>query len=208
MTGDYHDVVILPPAALRGYAISVSRRIAQRFGSPLILDEQRARPHISLYHIAAPRSLAQEFKEALAKVSRQTAPGMLEVTGVHIYRDFGSIAIEISKPEWLRRLYLKIIHQINPLRDAGFDHERAWDAERLSPGERRFIARYGTPLVGRYFIPHITVTALKDRSQLEAAAAMVKPPRTQFKVESLHVCLQGPHHTCRQVLYEIPLEKQ
>lgn len=203
---DYYDVVILPPAAIRRDAINISRRIAERFGSPLILNERDALPHISLYHVAVPRRSAALFKETLAQLARRTAPGVLQVSGVHIYREFGSIAIEVSRPEWLRRFYLKIIHRTEGLRDPAFDNHRAWGAERLSTAERRFINRYGTPLVGRYFIPHITVTALKDRNQLDLAAAMIKPPPAAFKVESLHVCLQGEHHTCRKALYELPLK--
>jgi len=204
---DYYDVVILPPAALSRSAIEASRRIAQRFGSHLILDEQQTLPHISLYHVAVERRRAEEFEQTLTCIAERTAPDKLQVTGVHIYREFGSIAMTVSKPDWLRRLYLKIIHRTNPLRDRSFDNERAWGAERLSPSERKFIARYGTPLIGRYFIPHITVAALKDRTQLDAAAAIIKPPRRSFKVDRLHVCLQGEHHTCRQALYAVGLEK-
>ena len=204
---DYYDVVILPPAALSRPAIEASQLLAQRFGSHLILDEQQTLPHISLYHVAVERRRAAEFEQTLTRIAERTAPDKLQVTGVHIYREFGSIALTISKPDWLRRLYLKILHRANPLRDRSFDNEHAWGADRLSPAERKFIARYGTPLVGRYFIPHITLAALKDKSRLDAAAVMIKPPRRSFKVDRLHVCLQGEHHTCCQALYAVQLEK-
>jgi 2'-5' RNA ligase len=205
-TTDYYDVVILPPPALSRYAISASHRLAARFGSPLVLDERQAAPHISLYHVAVPRRHAPAFKDALSRLAGRTAPGALEVTGVHLYREFGSLAIAISKPAWLRRLYLRILHGTEALRDRDFDNERAWDAARLSAGQRRYLARYGTPLVGQHFIPHITVTALKDPAQLEAAAAMIRPPQASFRVTSLHVCSQGEYHTCRRVLYALGLE--
>ncbi len=195
-----YDVVLLPPAALSCYAIKISRRIAERFGSPLVLDERGALPHISLYHVAVARQHLPDLKEELARVARRTPPGELQVTGIHIYREFKSIAIEISKTQWLRHLYLKIIHRLNPLRDHEFDNERVWNAARLSPSQRNFIARYGTPLIGRHFIPHITLAVLQDGSQLETAAAMIKPPLASFTVKLLHLCVQGKHHTCRRIV--------
>ncbi len=195
-----YDVVILPPPALSRYATGASRLLAERFGSPLILDKQQAMPHISLYHVAVARRRLPEVKATLACIAEQTASGKLQVIGIHSYHQFNAIAIELSKPQWLRRLYLKIIHRLNPLRDHEFDNERVWNAARLSPGQRNFIARYGTPLIGRHFIPHITLAVLQDGSQLEAAAAMIKPPLASFTVNQLHLCVQGKHHTCRRIV--------
>ncbi len=203
-----YDVVILPPPALSRYAIKLSRQIAGRFGSPLILDEQQALPHISLYHVAVARPRLPEVQAALARIAAQTAPGSLQVSGIRSYRQFHSLAIELSKPRWLRRLYLRIIHRLNPLRDHQFDNERVWNAARLSPSQRSFIARYGTPLIGHHFIPHITVAVVKDSSQLEAAAALIKPSLTSFTARWLYLCVQGQHHTCRRIVsaYELKAE--
>jgi hypothetical protein len=92
------------------------------------------------------------------------------------------------------------------LRDTRFDNNRAWASERLSPGQRVWTQRYGTPLVGRFFIPHITVGIIPDCDQLQAAAGVISAPCGGFKVSELAICEQGPHHTCSGVMERLVLK--
>jgi len=199
------DVVILPPEEIAWEAITASRLLARQFASPLLLDGTTSLPHISLYHIAVGQKKRAAFGERLREIAARAQAGELHVTGIRLYREFGSIAIEMSKPRWLQRLYLRIIHETSELRDPRFDSHRAWGYERLSPGQRRWTDRYGTPLVGRFFIPHITVGIIPDRDQLKAAAALTSAPRCSFKVSELVICEQGSHHTCSRVKERLPL---
>ena len=200
------DVVILPPEGIARKAIALSRLLTRRFGSPLLLDRAGALPHISLYHIAVSRDRLSAFRERLRAIAARTEVGELHVVGIHIYREFGSIAIAISKPRWLQRLYLRIIHETSELRDTRFDNHRSWVSERLSPGERAWIDRYGTPLVGRFFIPHITLGIIRDCDQLQAAARVISLRHRGFKVTELAICRQGPHHTCTRVIERLALK--
>jgi 2'-5' RNA ligase len=200
----YLDVVILPPPKVMRAAINASRLLAQRFGSTLVLDLGRTLPHISLYHLAVVDTAP--FGNRLAEIAGSTEPGEIEITGIHLYREFGSLAIELSKPEWLRRFYLRLLHGLNPLRDPQFDNDRAWESEKLSKEQRKYIARYGTPLVGRSFIPHITLGVIADRARLDEAASAIKRPQGRFRVTEIAVCEQGPHHSCRAPLFTQPLK--
>jgi hypothetical protein len=200
----YLDIVILPPPKIMRTAIDASRLLAQRYSSPLILDMERALPHISLYHLAVARMAP--FESKLTEITGSTGQGEMEITGIHLYREFGSIAIEISKPDWLRRLYLRLLHDLNPLRDPKFDNDRAWKSELLSKEQRRYIAKYGTPLVGRSFIPHITLGVIPELARIDEAASAIKPPSGLFRVTEIAVCEQGPHHSCRPPLFSLPLK--
>jgi hypothetical protein len=199
----YLDVVILPPPTIMRASIDASKVLAQRFGSTLVLDADRALPHISLYHLAVARMAP--FESKLAEIIGPTGPGELVITGIHLYHDFGSIAIELSKPEWLRRFYLRLLHGLNPLRDPKFNNERAWKSERLSKEQRRYIAKYGTPLVGRSFIPHITLGVIPANERMDEAASAIKLPGGSIQVTEIAVCEQGPHHTCLPPLFTLPL---
>ena len=200
------DVVILPSAGIAREAIAASRLLARRFGSPLLLGQVGALPHISLYHIAVSKENVSDFRQRVGEIAARTQAGELQVIGIHLYREFGSIAIAMSKPRWLQRLYLRIIHETNELRDLRFDNDRAWRYERLSPGQRAWTDRYGTPLVGRFFTPHITIGVIPDRDQLQAASALISPTRRSFKVSELAICEQGPHHTCSAVRERLALK--
>lgn len=184
-------------------AIEASRRLRRDFGSELILDEERALPHISLYHVAIAPERMEEFERELQRVMERAETGEMEITGLHCYREHGSLAIRCSKPRWLERLYLRIIRATDPLRDPDFDNYRAWNADRLSAGRRSYIERYGTPLVGRFFIPHITIGVVSDRRRLEEAARSIEVERRSFAVDEIAVCEQGEHHTCRRPLMRI-----
>ena len=178
--------------------------LAHRFGSTLILDLEHALPHISLYHLAVAKMAPFECK--LAEIAGATEQGEMGITGIHLYREFGSIAIELSKPEWLSRFYLRLIHDLNPLRDPMFDNHRAWNSERLSKEQRKYIAKYGTPLVGRSFIPHITLGVIPELARMDEAAAAIKLPSGVFQVTEIAVGEQGPHHSCRPPLLTLPLK--
>lgn len=200
------DVVILPSKEIAREAIAASRLLARRFGSPLLLDQAAALPHVSLYHIAVSTDKLSAFRERLRAIAARTQVGELQVVGIHIYREFGSIAIAMSKPRWLQRLYLRIIHETSDLRDPHFDNNRAWASKRLSPGQHAWIDRYGTPLVGRFFIPHITVGIIPNCDQLQAAAGVISPRHRAFKVTELGICRQGRHHTCLGVMERLELK--
>jgi hypothetical protein len=200
----YLDIVILPPHKIMRAAIEASAMIAHRFGSTLILDLEHALPHISLYHLAVAKMAP--FESKLTEIAGVTAQGEMEITGIHSYREFGSIAIELSKPEWLSRFYLRLLHDLNPLRDPMFDNHRAWNSERLSKEQRKYIAKYGTPLVGRSFIPHITLGIISELTRMDEAASAIPPPSGRFRVTEIAVCEQGPHHTCHQPLFRMPLK--
>ena len=200
------DVVILPSEEIAREAIAASRLLARRFGSPLLLDGASALPHISLYHIAVSKEKVSDFRQRVGEIAARTQAGELHVIGIHLYREFGSIAIALSKPRWLQRLYLRIIHETSELRDLRFDNNRAWRAERLSAGQHAWTNRYGTPLVGRFFTPHITIGILPDSDQLQAASALISPTRRSFNVSELAICEQGPHHTCTAVRERLALK--
>ena len=199
----YLDIVIIPPPKVMRASIDASLLLAQRYGSTLILDKGRALPHISLYHLAVAKMAP--FESKLTEIAGATGQGEMEITGIHLYREFNSIAIELSKPEWLRRLYLRLLHDLNPLRDPMFDNHRAWNSERLSKEQRKYITKYGTPLVGRSFIPHITLGVIPEIARMDEAASAIKPPSERFRVTEISVCEQGPHHTCHQPLFRVPL---
>jgi hypothetical protein len=149
---NYYDIVILPPGAVRDYAISLSQTLQPR-GAKWVLGAKRFIPHISLYHIPVKPERFAAFAGALEQAVRGTPAGRLQTTGIE------SNLLMLDKPAWLRRLYLKVIKRTRPYFDWDYGVDRLWQIDHFAAGRRRSmrrsLAQYGTPMVGINFRPHI-----------------------------------------------------
>src|SRR5437868_1707094 len=76
----YYDVVILPPVAVRDYAIEISRQL-QRAGGQWALGKRAFLPHISLYHIPILDKDLDPFLQELQNIVDSAQWGILETTG-------------------------------------------------------------------------------------------------------------------------------
>jgi len=194
----YYDVVILPPPPVRDYAIELSRRLRRR-GGRWTLGTRAFLPHISLYHIPVARENLDAFVEQLQRVAQTAAWGRLTTIG------FDMPLLMLDKPAWLDALCRKVIARTAQFFDWDYGAEKKWSlrwfaGRRLQMAER-YLQRYGTPMYGMNFRPHITLTVFDDPN----AARDVKLPlrRMSFAVDRIHVCELGESHTCQRIVREI-----
>lgn len=70
---------------------------------------------------------------------------------------------------------------------------------------RDLIKQYITK-ISPFNIPHVTLTKLKNESDIERALENVRDfPKDEILFDRLAICLNGEHGTCSEILYSRPL---
>lgn len=187
---NYYDVVILPPPPVRDYAIDLSRQL-QRFGAKFVLGKQRFVPHVSLYHIPVRPEDFEDFSNEVSDVAAGCKGGELKLTGIEMP------LLMTDKPAWLSQLHRDIVRRTLKFFDWDYGAEETWAAE--SPRAKTCLEKYGTPMIGRLFRPHITLTSFEDK----AVAREIPPPGFKplaFPVDDIWICELGPSHSCQRVI--------
>ena len=65
---------------------------------------------------------------------------------------------------------------------------------------KRYLHKYGTPMTGMNFRPHITVSSFEGA---EPSDLDIHVRRMEFAVEGLHVCELGQSHSCHRIVREL-----
>ncbi len=199
---NYYDVVILPPPEVRNYAVKLSREICRQFHTNFVLGQSAYLPHISLYHVPLRPEVLPRLNKTLQVILSRFKLGRLHTIGI---KKGNAVWIEITNPSWLTKLHLAILKEVAPLRDKTFKVERTWDWAYASL-QKKYIENYGSPLVKKYFDSHITINfidAHKNGNSIIKFIKSVKFKTQGFKVNSISVCRQGPHHTCHEKLFTV-----
>src|SRR5215203_7546480 len=155
----YYDVVVLPPSPVREQSLELSKRL-HRMGGEWRLGKRDFLPHISLYHIPVQDRLVEPFLSELQKIANTTHWGRLEMTG------FDMPVIMVSKPDWFSDLHQRILRRTVRFVNWEYKPKKSWCLDRFS-GRRlafakTYLQRYGTPMVGMNFRPHITLSSFKN----------------------------------------------
>ena len=196
----YYDVVIVPPYPIQTYAIEISRRLA-KLGGKWKLGRRRFIPHISLYHIPVHPKDWDKFNLELRRLAKEARPAPLQLVG------FDMPVLQTSKPAWLDALQRKVVLRTVPYFNRSYGAEEAWGldffAGRRKQFAKEYIRRYGTPMFGMNFRPHITLTSFKGKESPSDFKIDVKP--FQFTPDHIAICELGESHSCQRVLERISL---
>jgi hypothetical protein len=194
---EYYDVVILPPPPVRKLAIDLSREL-RRSGGRWTLGTREFLPHISLYHIPVPKKALDAFLDELQAVIDSATFGNLETVG------FDMPVITVSKPDWLRNLQARVVHRTVKFFNRRYGAEEIWNLERFAGRRlkfaRHYLNKFGSPMMGMNFQPHLTLTSFKGG---EPADIQFDIRKVRFPVDRLYVCELGPSHSCQRIVREL-----
>lgn len=198
---NYFDIVILPPKDVSDYAIKLSRGLAQ-YGTKWTLGKKSFIPHISLYHIAVKQKKFDAFVCEIRNVIKNTQPGYLKTMVIEPH------SLIFDKPTWIQKLYLKVIKGTLKYYDWDYGTDGYWLLDhfpkRMQKVGARFIKKYGTPLVGPNFRPHVTLTSFAGNEP------KLKPKEARkftFKPSHIYICELGPSHSCQRIVQKISFAK-
>lgn len=194
---NYYDIVILPPKEVTEYAIGLSKQLSKH-GTKWKLGKRAFIPHISLYHIPVEPKNFDAFVAEVSETIKSFSQGYLKSTVID------SNLFMFDKPVWIQKLYLKIIK--NTLKYCNWEYGIAeyWHVDhfpkRMQKVGINFIKKYGTPMIGANFKPHITLASFKDNPP-ELKIKKVKI--FKFKPTHIYICELGPSHSCQRIVKKI-----
>jgi hypothetical protein len=193
----YYDVVILPPAPIRDYAIGLSRQL-RKLGGRWTLGKTAFLPHISLYHIPVTPEDFPAFANQVQHAAQSAGWGFLQTTG------FDMPLLMFDKPEWLAELCRDVVHRTVRYLDRDYGVEQTWDVRWFAGRRRelaqRYLERYGTPMFGMNFRPHITLSSFERAAMPEADILKFKTLR--FRPDRLAICELGESHSCQTIVFK------
>lgn len=198
---NYFDIVILPPKDVSDYARKLSKNLSN-YGTNWVLGKNSFIPHISLYHIPVKPKNFKPFVAEICRTIENFTPGYLRTTIVE--PNF----IMFDKPFWLNKLYLNIIKNTLKYFDREYHIEKYWHLDTFPRQMRktgaRFLKKYGTPMAGFNFKPHVTLATFKDSSP---NLPIKKAKFFKFKPKYLFICELGPSHTCQRIVKKLAFRK-
>lgn len=200
---NYYDVVLLPNPRLEAQTIQLSHQLYE-LGSRWQLDRHARIPHLSLLHIPVRPSRFNDFLVEVTRACVRSEIGKLKINGIHVRRMHRAVFLMADKPLWLRKLYFEVIRAGLPYRDQHYAVHRRWGF--LTPGMRHNVLRYGTPMVGRYFEPHVTLGTFETDGAMDRAVKRLEAVRTyRFIPQRAAICRLGPGFTCSAPVADIRL---
>jgi len=198
---NYFDIVILPPEEISSYSLGLSKKL-RKYGTKWTLGKNSFIPHISLYHIAVKPKNFKAFVAELQRTTENFLPGYLHTTVIE------PNLFMFDKPEWIQKLYLKVIKNTLKYYDWDYGTDEFWllnhFPKRMRKIGARFIKKYGTPMVGTNFRPHVTLTSFKNESP---NLGIKRAKKFKFKPNFLYICELGSSHSCQRVVVKIPFKK-
>jgi 2'-5' RNA ligase len=198
---NYFDVVILPPPPVQEYAIRLSRRLA-RYGGEFRLEKRRYIPHLSLYHIAVQPKDFDAFREEVRKIAAAFEPHELRLKNIE------SRLLMTEKPKWLTKLHRDVVAKTSRYFDWTSGRQDSigvgWLPPKLQPRAAAYAQKYGSPLIGAAFRPHITLTSFGDKTAPAGIPPLPFEPMS-FVVDRLNICELGPSHSCQRIVGRFPV---
>jgi len=192
---NYFDVVILPPPAVRDYAIELSSRL-KKYGR-FVLGKRRYIPHISLYHIPVRPETFDAFRDEVENIAATFDGAELKLQKIELP------LLMTEKPPWLVQLHREVVKRTNRYFDWDYGAGELWNTDRLPANLRvrakGYLQKYGSPMIGAAFRPHITLTSFEDKSVVDEIPPLAFKPLS-FHVESIQICELGPHHSCQRII--------
>ncbi len=198
---NYFDIVILPPEEISSYSIELSKKL-RKYETKWTLGKNSFIPHISLHHIAVKPKKFGSFVAEIQRTIENFSPGYLRTIVIE------PNLLMFDKPEWIQKLYLKVIKNTLKYYDWNYGTNEYWPLnhfpKRMHKIGAKFIKKYGTPMVGANFRPHVTLTSFKDESP---SLGVKRAKKFKFKPNFIYVCELGPSHSCQRVAEKISFKR-
>ena len=199
---NYFDVVILSPREVRDYTIGVSKRF-KKYGTKWDIGKTSYLPHLSLYHIAVKPKDFNKFITTLKKVIKSKDLGSLKLTKIKMA---SMLLLMTDKPDWLKKLQSRVLKDCLKYYDWDYSTDKIWNIDQfpkpMRERGRAYIKKYGTPLVGKNFNPHFTLTKFLNKP-LNFSKAELRVQKLKFEPGGVFVCELGESHTCQRIVSRI-----
>jgi 2'-5' RNA ligase len=198
------NVAILPDKDLSSKLISWSKTLASNFETDYILNTINHFPHLSLYSARYPIKNKQAIEDAINKICHDLHPFSVTLKSLSLFSGF--LFYDLEKDKKLIELHEKIVDELNPLRE-GLISDNQKQLVGLSSEQKNAIKKYGYVSVKNLYMPHISLTHLKDSTDQNAAKNILPKEINFFSVDTIVIAPFAKFGTLPKPLKIFSIEK-
>ena len=139
------------------------RKIKQQFGKQIYLEHF---PHITLGVVNVNSKFINNFKLDTNKLRKKINKKILTVNKPFIFKNDilakngTTLVYKIKKFNWLEELQIEILQQLQAYRNKKIN-----DIKLNKMWMTRNLKNFGFPFVGKYWIPHITISSINENKK-------------------------------------------
>jgi len=176
------NVAILPDQELSSKLIDWSQKIASNFDTDYTLNNFDHFPHLSLYSARYPIKNKYLVEKAISNICSNLKSFQVTLKSFSVFSGF--LFYDLEKDKRLIKLHEKIVDDLNPLRE-GLISDNQRQLTGLSANQKDAIEEYGYVSVKNLYMPHISLTHLKNLTDGEKAREILPQEINYFFTNTL-----------------------
>ncbi len=200
------NIVILPSVDVKKEAIKQSENLTKKFASEFTLNTKNFRPHITIYQGYFPYKNLDSLKKTLLKFSKESKKFSVFMSDFWISPG-RFVWWNAKKSKEIMEFHRQILKLANPLREGLIAPPALEQLEELGEKERRNVLKTGAIYHGELYVPHVTLTRLKNEKDRNGAMKTLGETETiDFQVTKLIVANLGEHGTISNIIEEFEIK--
>ena len=198
------NIAFRPPADIAEAAAKLSAEIAQKEEAHFVIDSQNFYPHMTIYSPEYPAQNLGKVLSALGEILKKFSE--VKFIFKKVTTEEGWIGIEFELTDEIKKIHESIVGEMNALREGHLREKYLiQDGSEHSAEQKENIQKYGLPSLMGLYIPHLTLTRLKDEKIAEKLTQEINWPIPEFKADKLGAFKMGDHGTCIELIQEFKL---
>lgn len=181
-----YDVVLLPPANISQNAINLSLGLARKLPLEFVLDGKNRYPHLTLFQIEVPDHNIEEVKKKLRELFASQRPIISKLLNFSNHGTF--IFWDCQVTTELQIMHELVLKTIEPLREKLMVSIVIKSHSSFTKKQKIQLRRFGAIGLLEDYHPHITITRLKHKGDVQMAKAElsgIKITAIQFEQAAL-----------------------
>lgn len=193
------NLILFPPEKVASIARELSLDLSERFETSFILNTTNRVPHITIYQANYSINNLEKIGNQLKNFVKEVKPFRVRMGSFSSLAEFVFWNAEIT--DELQNFHERAVNLLNPIRERHEDNSDL-DLVGITQGQRRSFEHYGTILAYKEFLPHITLTRLRNYSDAEAAIKLLSRRTAEFLVDRFCLATIGQDGTATEILEE------
>lgn len=196
------NIVLLPDKLVNKEIINFSKSVSKLSPVEFKLNQTNNFPHITIYQAEFPKSnlkkIVSTIKYSTSKINRFN----LTLNKISFFNNF--LFWNIKKTDKILKIHESIVEKLNPLRK-GLIKKDLFKVKNLYNGYKNDIKKYGSLLIGKNYIPHMTITCFKKILDKNKILSSLKDHNRKINIKSIYIGILGKFGTVNKILYRFDL---
>jgi len=197
------NIAFRAPEDFESKVIKLSQEIGNKNNSYFILDGINYYPHITIYSSIFSESNLSNILEKIEIFVKKLDDVSFKFKGVGVGQ--GYIGFNFINSNKIKKIHQGIVELLNPLRKNISEDDLKDYNLVFNKKQKKSISEYGYPDAMNLYVPHMTITRLKDEKTIKNITREIKWNVGSFKVGRIACCLMGDNGVCKQIIKEFEL---